>query len=59
MWLGEAFEEPVDIRCNLDAVPALSEERETLWARLDAASFLSEAEKREMAGLSPVAEVSA
>ena len=59
IWLGEAFEEPVNIRCNLDAVPALSEERETLWARLDAASFLSEAEKREMAGLPPIAEVGA
>jgi HK97 family phage portal protein len=57
IWLGDAFEEAVNIRCNLDAVPALSEEREQLWARLDAASFLSESEKRKMAGLPPMPEV--
>jgi len=57
LWLGEAFEEPVEIKCNLDAVPALAEERESLWARLEAASFLSDAEKRQMAGLLPLDEV--
>jgi len=54
VWLSEAYEEAVEIGCNLDAVPALSEEREALWTRLDAASFLTDAEKREMAGLPPI-----
>ena len=57
VWLSEAYEEAVEVGCNLDAVPALSEEREALWARLDAASFLTDAEKREMAGLPPIDEV--
>ncbi len=37
---------------ELDALPALSVEREALWARLNAAAFVSEAEKRRLAGLS-------
>lgn len=37
---------------ELDALPALSVEREALWARLNAAGFVSEAEKRRLAGLS-------
>ena len=41
---------------DLDAVPALSVEREALWARLEAASFMSVAEKRAMAGLPELAE---
>lgn len=57
LWLSEAFEERVDIGCNLDAVPALSQEREALWARLEGASFLTDAEKRAMAGLAPFEEV--
>ena len=36
---------------DLDAVPALSAEREALWARLEAASFLTAQERRRMAGL--------
>ncbi len=51
-WLGVKFEE-ASIRCDLDAVPALAGEREALWARLEAASFLTDAERREMAGLPP------
>lgn len=56
LWLSEGFEETVEIGCNLDAVPALAEERETLWTRLEGASFLTDAEKRAMAGLVPVSE---
>lgn len=36
---------------DLDAVPALQGERDALWARVDAASFLSADEKRKMAGI--------
>ena len=51
IWLGEAFEIEADIDCDLDRVPALSAERDALWARLEAASFATEDEKRALAGL--------
>ena len=50
-WLKPRFE-AVDVRADLDAVPALAGEREALWARLEAASFLTPEERRRMAGLS-------
>jgi HK97 family phage portal protein len=37
---------------DLDRVPALAEDRETLWAQVSAATFLSDAEKRAMLGIS-------
>jgi len=36
---------------DLDQVPALAEDRERLWAQVNAAGFLSDAEKRAMVGL--------
>ena len=39
------------IEPDLEAVPALSPERDALWARLNAASFLTEDERRQMAGV--------
>jgi HK97 family phage portal protein len=38
---------------DLDRVPALSEDRERLWAQVSGADFLSAEEKREMLGLAP------
>lgn len=38
---------------DLDRVPALSEDREALWAQVSAAAFLSDDEKRAMLGLTP------
>lgn len=38
---------------DLDQVPALSEDRERLWARVSAADFLSPDEKRAMLGIDP------
>lgn len=49
-WLGQRFEE-VRIEPDLDAVPALQVERDALWARLDAASFLTPEERRRLAGV--------
>ena len=49
-WLGPRFE-GASLACDLDSVPALAVERDLLWARLEAASFLSPAERRRMAGL--------
>ena len=50
VWLGPKFP-GAKIGCDLDAVPALSAERDALWARLEGASFLTDAERRRLAGL--------
>ena len=50
-WLDGAFGTDVEVRVDLDAVPALAAEREALWARLEDASFLTREEKRRIAGL--------
>ena len=55
-WLQPFFGEDLRIGCDLDAVPALSEERGRLWKRLSEASFLSDEERREMAGLGELVE---
>ena len=54
-WLSPWFEDELILSPDLDAVPALSAEREALWARLGAASFLTDSERRERAGLPPLA----
>ncbi|ANU06590.1 phage portal protein [Paraurantiacibacter namhicola] len=46
----------LDLRVDLDHVPALAEDREKLWAQVSGADFLSPAEKRAMLGLAPQAE---
>ncbi|WP_321491266.1 phage portal protein [uncultured Hyphomonas sp.] len=51
IWLDEPLGGDVEVRCDLDRVPALSAEREALWARLEAASFMTPDEKRKLAGL--------
>jgi len=54
-WLGGRWPQagPAILRLDLDAVPGLAAEREALWARLTAADFLSEDEKRRLAGMEP------
>jgi HK97 family phage portal protein len=49
-WLGGRYA-GVRIEPDLDAVPALQPERDALWARLNAASFLTDEERRRMAGV--------
>ncbi len=51
-WFSDMFDRDVSIGCDLDAVPALSAEREALWTRLEGASFVTDTEKRVLAGLS-------
>ena len=41
------------LRVDLDRVPALAEDRETLWAQVSAADFLSDEEKRKLLGIAP------
>jgi HK97 family phage portal protein len=49
-WLGARFP-GAEVVADLDQLPALSAERDALWARLEAASFLTPEERREMAGV--------
>ncbi len=49
-WLSGRFE-GIRVETDLDAVPALQPERDALWARLSAASFLTDEERRRMAGV--------
>jgi len=51
LWLDAPFGGDVDVRCDMDRVPALSVERDALWARLESASFATLDEKRAIAGL--------
>ena len=51
-WLGPVWGGGLELRPDLDQVEALVPEREALWARLNAATFLTRDEKRIAAGYS-------
>ncbi len=53
-WLSVFTGEAVEIRPDLDQVPALAAERDAAWARIAAADFLTVAEKRVALGLPPL-----
>ena len=53
-WLGPQFGEGLRVSYDLDQVEALSVDRDALWARVDKASFLTTAEKREAVGYGAV-----
>ena len=48
----------MELRPDLDAIEALSPEREALWARIDKATFLTPNEKRSAVGYGPLDPVS-
>lgn len=50
-WLRPWFDNALIISLDLEKVPALSEDRTALWQRLNQAGFLSDEEKRALAGL--------
>lgn len=54
-WLSGFVNERLDLRPDLDQVPALATEREAQWRRVADADFLSGIEKRRILGL-PVQE---
>jgi HK97 family phage portal protein len=56
-WLSGFTGEQIELRPDLDQVPALAGERDQLWARVGAADFLSQDEKRSLLGLQPGAAV--
>ena len=55
-WLSDFTGERVNLRPDLDQIPALSAERDAQWRRVNGASFLTDAEKRSLLGL-PALEV--
>lgn len=52
-WLAPLYAGRVRIGIDLDQVEGLAAERDALWARLEGASFLTDAEKRAAVGYSP------
>src|SRR5436853_7731320 len=44
----------LQLRPDLDAIEALSTEREALWSRIDKATFLTANEKRSAVGYGPI-----
>lgn len=54
-WLAGFTGEALELKVDLDQVPALSAERDAQWKRIAGAGFLSEAEKRSLLGLPPLA----
>jgi len=55
-WLSAHVGEALELRPDLDQVPALQAERDQQWRRVMDASFLTEAEKRVLLGLPRVPE---
>ena len=55
-WLSDFTGEAVELRPDLDQIPALSVERDAQWRRVSEAAFLTDAEKRSLLGL-PALEV--
>ncbi len=53
-WLSPAYSAALELRPDLDAVEALSSEREALWTRIDKATFLTPNEKRAAVGYGPL-----
>ncbi|SER20131.1 phage portal protein, HK97 family [Faunimonas pinastri] len=49
-WLGPAYGDGLRLWYDADQIPALSSERDALWARVQAVEFLSRDEKREAVG---------
>jgi HK97 family phage portal protein len=55
-WLSPRFGANLRIGYDADSVDALAMDRESVWDRLNAATFLSEDEKRAAAGYGPLAK---
>ena len=53
-WLAPLYGNSIRFDVDLDQIESLAAEREALWARLESATFLSDDEKREAVGYSPV-----
>lgn len=49
-WLGEHYDENIRFEPDIDKMPGLASERESLWSRMQNATFLSDEEKRIAVG---------
>ncbi len=49
-WLAPIFGVGLRLEADLDRIAGLADERDALWTRIGAASFLSDEEKREAVG---------
>jgi HK97 family phage portal protein len=50
-WLEDFTGEELELRPDVDQIPALAVEREAVWRRVSEAAFLTDAEKRNLLGL--------
>ncbi len=55
-WLGQCWNEEIALIANIDEISALSSRVEALWRRVANIDFITNAEKRQMIGLSPYPE---
>lgn len=55
-WLSTHMGQIVELRPDLDQIPALAGERDQQWKRVGEAAFLTAAEKRTLLGLPPLVE---
>ena len=55
-WLSGFAGEEVEVKVDLDQIPALASERDQQWARVGAAAFLTVPEKRRLLGLPALQE---
>jgi HK97 family phage portal protein len=53
-FLSPKFKEDIIISFDKDAISALAERRQNIWAKLEQASFITEDEKRAFIGLPPL-----
>lgn len=56
MWLNPIFGSSIQLKIDMDSIPALTAKRDHLWQQVSNADFLSTAEKREILGFDPVME---
>jgi phage portal protein BeeE len=55
-WISAFAGEALELKPDLDQVPALAAERDTQWRRIAEADFLTDAEKRALLGLPRLAD---
>ena len=53
-WLSNFYGKEYILMCNTDEISALAARREAFWARLETCTFLTQDEKRQLAGFGPL-----
>lgn len=54
IWLGSYYTSDLKLEVDTNGISALAIRQEKLWQRLERATFLTDAEKRELAGFSSI-----